>query len=109
MLDDFIHENSIEQVDLLKLDLQGSELPALTGASEARQEEKIKYIHCEIMSNLTTNMTRPPVRSFTNSWKTMTILCSTSTNPTTITVICVKQTLCSFTLPSIRLLEKKRT
>ncbi len=39
----------------------------------------------------------------------MTILCLTSTNLTTITVICVKQTRCSFTLPSIRLLEKKRT
>tara|TARA_Y100001933_G_scaffold140413_1_gene139273 strand:+ start:1668 stop:2219 length:552 start_codon:yes stop_codon:yes gene_type:complete len=35
MLDDFIHENSIEQVDLLKLDLQGSELQALAGASKA--------------------------------------------------------------------------
>ena len=49
MLDDFIHENSIEQVDLLKLDLQGSELLALTGASEALSEGKIKCILCEIM------------------------------------------------------------
>ena len=48
-LDDFIHENSIEQVDLLKLDLQGSELPALTGASKALSEGKIKCILCEIM------------------------------------------------------------
>ena len=49
MLDDFIHENSIEQVDLLKLDLQGSELPALTGASKTLTEGKIKCILCEIM------------------------------------------------------------
>ena len=49
MLDDFIHENSIEQVDLLKLDLQGSELPALTGASKALTKGKIKCILCEIM------------------------------------------------------------
>jgi FkbM family methyltransferase len=49
MLDDFIHENSIEQVDLLKLDLQGSELQALSGASKALSEGKIKCILCEIM------------------------------------------------------------
>ena len=48
-LDDFIHEHAIEQVDLLKLDLQGSELQALTGASEALSEGKIKCILCEIM------------------------------------------------------------
>jgi FkbM family methyltransferase len=48
-LDEFLHENSIEKVDLLKLDLQGSELPALTGASEALSEGKIKCILCEIM------------------------------------------------------------
>jgi len=48
-LDDFIHENSIEQVDLLKLDLQGSELPALMGASKSLSEGRIKCILCEIM------------------------------------------------------------
>lgn len=48
-LDDFIHENAIEQVDLLKLDLQGSELPALTGASETLSKGKIKCVLCEIM------------------------------------------------------------
>ena len=49
MLDDFIHENSIEQVDLLKLDLQGSELLALTGASKALSEGKIRSILCEVL------------------------------------------------------------
>jgi len=49
MLDDFIHKNAIEQVDLLKLDLQGSEMPVLTGASKALSEGKIKCILCEIM------------------------------------------------------------
>ena len=48
-LDDFIHEHAIEQVDLLKLDLQGSELPALIGASKALSEGRIKCILCEIM------------------------------------------------------------
>ena len=49
IIDDFLKENSIEQVDLLKLDLQGSELQALTGASRALREGKIKCILCEIM------------------------------------------------------------
>ena len=48
-LDDFFQENSIEQIDLLKLDLQGSELSALSGASEALSKGKIKFILCEIM------------------------------------------------------------
>jgi FkbM family methyltransferase len=48
-LDDFLKENAIEQVDLLKLDLQGSELQALIGASRALKEGKIKCILCEIM------------------------------------------------------------
>ena len=48
-LDDYIIENSIEQVDLLKLDLQGSELPALNGAAKALKGGKIKCILCEIM------------------------------------------------------------
>ena len=49
MLDTFIDENSIEQVDLLKLDLQGSELPALLGASKSLSDGRIKCILCEIM------------------------------------------------------------
>lgn len=48
-LDDFLTENSIKQVDLLKLDLQGSELPALKGATKALKDGKIKCILCEIM------------------------------------------------------------
>ena len=48
-LDDYLNENSIEQVDLLKLDLQGSELPALIGASNSLSEGKVKCILCEIM------------------------------------------------------------
>lgn len=49
MLDTFLDENSIEQVDLLKLDLQGSELPALLGASKSLSDGRIKCILCEIM------------------------------------------------------------
>lgn len=48
-LDGYLIENSIEQVDLLKLDLQGSELPALLGASNSLSEGKVKCILCEIM------------------------------------------------------------
>ena len=95
MLDDFLHENSIEQVDLLKLDLQGSELPALTGASEALSEGKIKCILCEIMF-------QPHYESQPSASALLHELV------TTITGTCVKQTLCSFTLPSIRLPKKKR-
>ena len=48
-LDDFLDENSIEQVDLLKLDLQGAELHALIGASASLSSGKIKCILCEVM------------------------------------------------------------
>lgn len=49
MLDDFIHENSIEQVDLLKLDLQGGEINALKGAEKTLRNGNLKAILCEIM------------------------------------------------------------
>ena len=49
MLDDFIHENSIEQVDLLKLDLQGGEINAVKGAKETLGKGRVKSILCEVM------------------------------------------------------------
>ncbi len=48
-LDDFIHEHAIELVDLLKIDIQGSELSALLGGTKALSEGTIKCILCEIM------------------------------------------------------------
>lgn len=48
-LDDFMNERSIDHVDFLKFDLQGSELPALKGGSRAFQSGNIKFILCEIM------------------------------------------------------------
>ena len=48
-LDDFIKDNRIERIDFLKLDLQGSELPALRGATKAMKTGSIRCILCEIM------------------------------------------------------------
>ena len=69
VIDDFLNENSIEQVDLLKLDLQGSELQALTGLQEPL-EGKIKCILCEIMFQPHYESQPPLVRFLTNLWKT---------------------------------------
>ncbi len=47
-LDDFILENNIVLIDILKLDVQGSELMVLQGAKNALSQNCIKYIYAEI-------------------------------------------------------------
>lgn len=46
-LDDFISENQIEQIDLLKIDTEGNELEVLLGAQKALEDSKIKRIQFE--------------------------------------------------------------
>ena len=47
-LDDFCNENSIEEVNFLKLDIEGWELLALKGAYQMISNKKIKFIQIEI-------------------------------------------------------------
>lgn len=48
-LDDFIRENSIERVDILKMDIQGGELFALEGAKELLSKSFFPIIYTEVM------------------------------------------------------------
>ena len=48
-LDNYCHNNKIEQIDLLKIDTQGFEDKVLSGASNLIQNKKIKFIELEIM------------------------------------------------------------
>ena len=47
-LDNFCHENNIEHIDYLKLDIEGYEIQALQGANEMLNKGKISYIQVEI-------------------------------------------------------------
>jgi len=47
-LDHYCQENSIRNVDILKLDVQGSELSVLQGAEKLLQEGKITLIYSEV-------------------------------------------------------------
>lgn len=49
-LDDYIYENSIKRIDLLKIDVQGGELEVLKGAAHALQTV-VKAIQIEISFN----------------------------------------------------------
>jgi FkbM family methyltransferase len=49
-IDDFLIENNIPYIDLLKLDIEGNELNALMGASKAMRAGKIKSIQFEFGS-----------------------------------------------------------
>ena len=48
-LDAFTEENKIENIDILKLDLQGYESKAIEGASNLLEKEKVGVILCEII------------------------------------------------------------
>jgi len=47
-LDEFIEQNEIKIIDLLKIDTEGWELEVLNGASKSTFENKIKFILCEV-------------------------------------------------------------
>jgi FkbM family methyltransferase len=46
-LDDFVEENNIGQIDLLKIDTEGNELDVLMGATGTLKKNKVKAIHFE--------------------------------------------------------------
>jgi FkbM family methyltransferase len=46
-LDEFCATNNIQFIDILKLDIQGSELDALKGATELFRQKKIRYVCLE--------------------------------------------------------------
>lgn len=48
-IDKFLQRNDIDQVDILKLDLQGYELFAIEGCSKSLQLDKINVILCEVI------------------------------------------------------------
>jgi len=48
-IDDFCTENKVEHVDILKLDIQGSELKALQGAERMLKERRISLIFTEVL------------------------------------------------------------
>ena len=48
-VDGFLGENSISRVSVLKLDIQGAELMALKGSSQALSDGKISMVYCEAM------------------------------------------------------------
>ncbi len=47
-LDRFCEQNNIQQIDLLKLDVQGFEIDALKGAESMLQNRRVRFIYSEI-------------------------------------------------------------
>lgn len=47
-LDSFVKEHSIENIDILKLDVQGGELMVFEGAKETLQNKKINIVYTEV-------------------------------------------------------------
>jgi len=47
-LDNFLEEQKLTTIDLLKIDTEGYEMPVLKGASHALQNNKIKMIYLEV-------------------------------------------------------------
>ncbi len=48
MLDTFLAENKINEIDILKIDVQGGELLVFEGARETLKNKKVKIIYAEI-------------------------------------------------------------
>ena len=46
-IDDYCHQNSIDEIDLMKIDIEGGEIEALKGAYELLQQQRIKCILLE--------------------------------------------------------------
>lgn len=47
-LDNYCAENNLDHIDILKMDIQGSELEVLKGAENLLMKKKIELIYCEI-------------------------------------------------------------
>lgn len=48
-LDEFTHQHNIENIDILKFDIQGGELSALKGAQDLLRNKRIRLIYTEIL------------------------------------------------------------
>ena len=48
MLDTFLADNNLLEIDILKIDVQGEELMVLEGAKKVLQEKKVKLIYLEV-------------------------------------------------------------
>lgn len=48
-LDSFCHENNIQQIDLLKMDVQGAEFAVLMGATDLLKQRRISLIYTELI------------------------------------------------------------
>lgn len=65
ILDDYCQANKIELIDILKLDLQGSEILALSGCARMLSEGRIKFIIVEIIL-VETYVDQPSIQQYFN-------------------------------------------
>lgn len=49
-LDDFVAQNQIDKIDILKMDTQGTEYQIIEGAAKCLEQDKISLIYLEIMT-----------------------------------------------------------
>jgi FkbM family methyltransferase len=48
-LDEFCQQENINNIDILKMDIQGGEVKALTGATQLLAKQSIKLVYCEVL------------------------------------------------------------
>ena len=63
-MDSFLAKNSIDRVDLMKIDVEGSEYDLLSGAKSSLQNGKVKAIYIEINSSALNDHNRFPSQIF---------------------------------------------
>ena len=63
-LDSFLEKNKIDHVDLIKIDVEGSEFDLLTGAKDALAHGRIKAVYIEINSKALDDHNRNPSEIF---------------------------------------------
>jgi FkbM family methyltransferase len=70
-LDDFLEENHIHNIDLLKIDTEGFDLKVLKGAEESLKKGLVKliYVECGLDPSNTYHIFFPEILSYLNSLK----------------------------------------
>ena len=63
-MDSFLAKNSIDRVDLMKIDIEGSEFDLLTGAKSSLENGKVKAMYIEINSSALNDHNRNPSEIF---------------------------------------------